>query len=227
MASRLRDVDGAIVALAECPFGEIDDYFSRLGAAVLTYCDGSLSTVSGPSEVFEALDAKESRRFLAMCLLRVASRRADVFDDRDLRVPAVKLFDEVLPDVYNAVGVSRATQGHEKIDALADIFTHVDRELSQTLEAFEAAGDFRQARTNLLKVLRSKRVSPFIAPFVPRVLVDTMLDELLAALDETETADGEAKLLAYRTRSDCGGRVHSRGARGRNVLFTTSPRASR
>lgn len=197
---RLADVDRAIVALRESPTRGFDQLIARLAAAVLTYCHGDRETVVSATEVFDALRARESRRFLAICLVRIAGERREVFDNLELRIPSVKLFDEVLAQgVYPTFSISVGAQGHEKIDALSDVVPNAIREATAAVRLLNSQPDFTQARTQLMKTLRSRRVAPFISPFVPRDLMESQLEGLLSAVGDVESAEGERLLIAYES----------------------------
>jgi hypothetical protein len=196
---RLADVDTAIEAVVAAPSSAVPERLGVLAAAILSHCQGELRTVRSVDDVFGSLRSREGRRFLGICLLRLAGERRELFDDSELRRRTITLFDEVLAtDVYPLAGVAEKAQGHEKIDALSAIVPRAVSELAEAIAAVGERADFAQARTELLRVLRSRRVAPFLSPFLPRSLTGPLLEDLLAAVAGLERAEGEAILETYR-----------------------------
>jgi hypothetical protein len=202
---RLIYVDRAIEAVRAAAPASLNERLGVFAAAVISYCNDRSTTVQMADEVFEGVRSREGRRFLAICLLRLASERREVFDDPTFRLHSVKLFDDVLAaDVYRLCGLAESAQGHEKIDLLSELTPQAVREVSEAVEAFATRTEYAQARTHLLSVLRSQRVAPFISHFVPRSLTGVRLEELLARVDAVERArkaKGCSRLTQKRWRA--------------------------
>jgi hypothetical protein len=199
-ARHLAGVDAALELVVCASSADLDERLARLAAAVLTHVLGTPQTVANAAEVFEESLSREAERFLAICLLRLLAARRDVFEDRWLRVESTKVFDETLSeDLYPLAKVKRSDQGHEKLDALADLVPQAEGFLHEAINDVAQEVNFAAARGRLMSTIKSARVAPFILPFVPRSLFPgRQLEDLLTAVQEFESTQGEQLVSRYR-----------------------------
>ena len=137
------------------------------------------------------------KRFVAICLLRLWDVNDFLFEKIDFRIKALKLFDDVLHDVYKQLKISPKDQSFEKESKLKGIVLKVENELSNLVNAFNSLKALNNFRSKFLQLINSQLVKAIMWPFLPRNLLDLRLKEAFKCIEDYINAEGPQILIAY------------------------------
>jgi len=81
------------------------------------------------------------QKFLATCLLRLLAANDAPFEDREMRVRTVELFDVVYADdIYKEKHINLKDQTHEKLPKLKDVVPHIEQRIQHEIDSLTVTG---------------------------------------------------------------------------------------
>ena len=192
-------VDRALQALTGCDQAKTLKLVGLLAEAILAHLEKP--TVDGPvSSLFDQTLSQHDRRFIAICLLRLLGANDSIFEhDRDFRIKAFALFDDVLSkDIYGQFEVTCGQQTYEKMMRLRDVAPEAETVMREVVEyrlRLDRLGEFQE---QFMQAVNKPLVKAVMLPFLPRSLLHkSRLGELFDAVREYHRASAANIMEAF------------------------------
>ena len=203
--SPLAQVDKALVgAPAGVPGSDaVDRALSAIGGAVLRARDVPSDGSSWDRLLFNPRYGGETRRLMAVTLVRLLADHPAYAEDGAFRRHIVSLFDDTLDhDVYPALSLTKKTQSYEKLALLQEAPKRATETLVDTISSLSDISNVPPFRQPYLKALRSGLTKAIVQPFLPRTLVGKRLDNLLGSVVHTIQSDPAHQVEFFRRTTE-------------------------
>lgn len=163
--------DHVLQAVSGCKPSETPKFIGLLSEAILTNL-GKPPDADPASSLFEQALSYSDRRFVAICLIRLLSVNDSLFrQDRDFRIKAFALFDDVLSkDLYEELEVTRRQQTYEKSRRLRDAAPVAQSKMQDVVDSLVSLDRVGEFREQLMREMNTPLVKVIIGPFLPRSL---------------------------------------------------------
>lgn len=183
--------------LEEAPNAGVD--FPAADSFVHMFEQEVLSILGGgaTADLFSKGLSKRERRFVGAACVRLLHCGRKVIDAHEsFRIDAVKLLDDVFPDLYRTLGIDTGDQTYEKLSALASVAPETDTYLLTAFQNYRSA-DPRAARQRVMQALNSQRVKSLLLPFISNQHFPHEAVSFLASAHDYLEAAPASKLSRY------------------------------
>ena len=141
----------------------------------------------------------ETKRFIAICLLRLLNVNDKLFQETSFRVEVFKLFDDVCShDIYKHLKIDVKEQPYEKESKLKVAISEIERELSESISSFGNLSYLKNFQHRFMRSINAKFNRTILLPFLPKELHGARLEEVFKLVKEYLNKKGTKALSPYK-----------------------------
>lgn len=168
--------------------------FKILGKEADLSKDHSLDTL------FSQDFARQDKRFIAICLLRLLCVNNKYFGKKsELYTKTFALFDDVLSeDLYRRLKIETKDQTYKKESKLMDAVPMIESSIRDTMSSLNSLQVLPRFRRSFMKEINDILSKAIIWPFVPKRLLGIRLDEIFQSVEEYRSSTGLDVLRFFR-----------------------------
>lgn len=198
--------DSLLEALSECPARELQSTLTLFASAVLNsrgVTDVDLLASPVDALFSQSLD-RQSRRFTAVCLLRLLARNESCEAFRTLRFKALSLFDDLLSeDIYQYLKLERNAQSYQKESKLRHAVQEIENDLAALIQSFHRIENTPSFHHSFMQKLNGRLAKAIIKPFLPKTFdAGVRFSEVFDAVNRYTQETGTWKIDTFETAKE-------------------------
>jgi len=141
----------------------------------------------------------ETKKFIAICLLRLLNVNDELFHETSFRVKVFKLLDEVCShDIYKHLKIDVKDQTYKKESKLKVAISKIEEELSECILSFDNFSSFQNFRYRFMRNINAKFNKTVLLAFLPKEIHGARLEEVFRLVEEYLNKKGKKALSPYK-----------------------------
>jgi hypothetical protein len=191
-------IDKLIGLLSKSKLNVVDDKIVELIHQTLNRAYSEAFSIQN-FEIFNQSNSFGNKEFCAITLLRILNQNELIItENKDFQFKSIKLFDELLLDVYKNCRIEKKEQNYIKINKLKDYIKTLEDRISLEVHTLTNKDTLEIFFKNYRGVLLSKKNNQLIKYFVPpELLTSVRLDKVFNRIKEYLNADIESLNRVY------------------------------